>query len=506
MESDGLRRELNLFGAASMIVGIVIGSGIFLGVNRVAAGAGSPWLIVLVWVVAGLLTLMGALCYAELGALYPKAGGEYIFLKEGLGSLPAFLSGWTAFTINLAGSAAALGIIFAEQLNVLKPLGFEHFVLIDANLGGYHLLIDGVKITAASLIGVLSFINYFGVKYGGGVQQIFTALKGVLIVFLAVAALFFAGEAATGGVGFFDQAQYQYQENSGDVTAYNSFSLRAFLGTAMVAAFFAYDGWTNVVRVGSEIKNPHRNIPKAMILGLGSIMVIYILISFGYLKVLGFQGFADGQFGGFGEGTARTVASNAASVLFGDVGAKVVAAMILVSVFGALNGITLSGPRIYYAMSRDKLFPNLFAKTTRHATPGWAILFQAILAIVFLMFFDFNQLTDNVVFISFFFYGLAAVGLLVLRKTHPELERPYKVPLYPFLPIAYAVVAFSFVGYLLWDQFRNFNVQELNRLVGLAVVAAGLPMYFWYRAKLVKERKEQGGRTPAPMIGPRKEE
>lgn len=505
MEEDGLRRELNLFGAVSMIVGIVIGSGIFLGVNRVAAGAGSPWLIVAVWLIAGVLTLMGALCYAELGALFPKAGGEYVFLKEGLGSLPAFLSGWTAFTINLAGSAAALGIIFAEQLNVLKPFGFGEFVLLDANWGGYELVIDGVKITAAALIGVLSIINYFGVKYGGGVQQVFTALKGVLIVFLALAALFFFGDSATAGVGFFEQAEYQYQENSGNVEDYTSFSLSAFLGTAMIAAFFAYDGWTNVVRVGSELKNPHRNIPRAMILGLGSIMVLYIMISFGYLNVLGFQGFADGQYGGFGDGSARTVASNAASVLFGGNGGKVVAAMILVSVFGALNGITLSGPRIYYAMSRDKLFPKLFASTTRHATPGWAILFQALLAIVFLMFFDFNQLTDNVVFISFFFYGLAAVGLLILRRTHPDLERPYKVPLYPVLPIAYAIVAFSFVGYLLWDQFRDFDINEINRLVGLAVVASGLPIYFVYRARLVREREAEGGRTPAPMFGPRKD-
>jgi APA family basic amino acid/polyamine antiporter len=503
--SDGLRRELNLFGAVSMIVGIVIGSGIFLGVNRVAAGAGSPWLIVLVWVVAGILTLMGALCYAELGVLFPKAGGEYVFLKEGLGSLPAFLSGWTAFTINLAGSAAALGIIFAEQLSVLKPFGYEAFVLLDVTFLGYHLLIDGVKITAAALIGVLSVINYFGVKYGGSVQQVFTALKGVLIVFLAVAALFFFGDAATADVGFFDQATYQYEQGDESVTQYTSFSLSTFLGTAMVAAFFAYDGWTNVVRVGSELKNPEKNIPKAMILGLGAIMVMYILISFGYLNVLGFQGFADGQYGGFGEGTARTVASNTAGILFGENGAKIVAGMILISVFGALNGITMSGPRVYYAMSRDKLFPKLFAKTNRHATPGWAILFQALLATVFLMLFDFNQLTDNVVFISFFFYGLAAVGLLVLRKTHPELERPYKVPFYPVLPIAYAVVAFSFVGYLLWDQFNDFDINKINRLVGLFVVALGLPMYFVYRARLVRERAAEGGRKPAPMFGPRKD-
>lgn len=492
---DGLLRELNLFGAVSMIVGIVIGSGIFLGVNRVAAGTGSPFLIVVVWVVAGLLTLMGALCYAELGVIFPRAGGEYIFLKEGIGSLAAFLSGWTAFTINLAGSGAALAVIFSEQLNALKPEGFGELVFLSiGSVSDPWLVIDGVKVTAAALIGVLSIVNYFGVRLGGGVQMLFTVLKGALIIMLAAAALFFVGEAASPSVGFFEQADVQ------GTPAADGFTMAGFFGLAMVAALFAYDGWTNVVRVGSELKDPGRNIPKAMVFGLGAIMLLYILVSFGYLNVLGFEGFADGTQAGFDN--SRTVASNTADVLFGDKGARIVAAMILVSVLGALNGIILSGPRIYYAMSRDRLFPSLFANVSRHHTPGAAILFQALLSIAFLFFFDFNQLTDNVVFISFFFYGLAAVGLLVLRKTHPDLPRPYRVWGYPFIPIAYIVTAFTFVGYLLYQQFSELSVDNLNRLVGLLVVFAGLPVYFWYRGRLVKEAKQKGLPPPPPMFGP----
>lgn len=492
--ADGLRRELGLFAAVSMIVGIVIGSGIFLGVNRVPAGAGSALLMTAVWIVAGLLTLMGALCYAELGVIFPRAGGEYVFLKEGMGSLAAFLSGWTAFTINLAGSAAALAVIFAEQLNALKPDGFGALVFVDAHLGGYHLVIDGVKLTAAALIGVLSVVNHFGVRTGGNVQMTLTVLKGGLIALLAVAALAYFGDAPSPRIGFAEQAQV-----AGTPSA-DGFSLPGILGLSMVAALFAYDGWTNVVRVGSELKEPGRNIPKAMLFGLLAIMGLYVLVSFGYVQVLGFEGFADGTQAGFEN--ARTVASNAASVLFGAAGQAIIAVMILVSVLGALNGIILSGPRIYYAMSRDRIFPSTFTRLSRHDTPSRAIAAQAALGIAFLFFFDFNQLTDNVVFISFFFYGLAAAGLIVLRRTHPELPRPYRVPLYPWLPLAYIAVALTFVGYLLYEQVTTLSFENLNRLAGLVVVFAGLPVFFWYRGRLVREARAAGLPPPPPLWGP----
>jgi basic amino acid/polyamine antiporter, APA family len=490
--SDGLRRELNLFGAVSMIVGIVIGSGIFLGVNRVAAGTGSPSLIILVWVVGGLMTLMGALTYAELGVMFPRAGGEYVFLREGLGSLLAFLSGWTAFTINLAGSAAALAVIFAEQLNRLKPDGFGAltFIQIDpGQVGGFEITIGGVQLTAAMLILLLSIVNYFGLKLGGGVQKSLTIVKASLMVFLAAAALLYLGNPATPDVGFFEQANIEGTRSE------NGFSMAGFFGLAMVAALFAYDGWTNVVRVGSELKEPHRNLPRAMLLGLGAVMVLYILLSVGYLNVLGFEGFATSQ---------KTVATDAAKVLFGTGGQNFVAIVILLSVLGSLNGITISGPRIYYAMSRDRLFPRIFGSTNRHHVPGRAIWAQAALGIGFLLFFDFNQLTDNVVFISFMFYALAAIGLLVLRRTHPEIPRPYKVPGYPVVPILFILISLTFVGYLIYQQAVDFSGSNLNRIVAFGVVLAGIPVYAFYRAKLVKECKAQGLPLPEPMFGPAK--
>ncbi len=506
--SDGLLRELNLFGAVSMIVGIVIGSGIFLSVNRVAQGTGSPAMIVVLWVVAGLMTLMGALCYAELGTIFPRAGGEYVFLKEGLGTLAAFMSGWVAFTINLAGSAAALAIVFSNQLFVIAG-NSEGTVLFDIP-GAFFPPFTTVRLFAICLIAILSIVNYYGVKYGGGVQMVFTAAKGIVIVGLAIAALAYAGDALTPEVGLFETAEYSI-EKDGAIENLTGFDMGLFLGVAMVGALFAYDGWTNVVRVGSELKNPGKNIPKAMLLGLVGVMVLYILISFGYLNVLGYQGLADASVAGLND-NARTVATNTANGLFGEGGENIVAGMILISVFGALNGITLSGPRIYYAMARDRLFPRIFERLTRHHTPGWAILFQALLGGVFLLFFDFEALTDNVVFISFFFYGLAAVGLIVLRRTHPHLHRPYKVPLYPVLPVAYAIVAWTFVTYLIVDQAGAIadtvaaggalTADLFNRVFSFLVVLAGLPIFFVYRRQAVAAAKKEGKLPPPPLFGP----
>lgn len=465
-DAGGLRRELNLFGAVSMIVGIVIGSGIFLGVNRVAAGAGSPWLIALAWVLGGALTLMGALTYAELGVMYPRAGGAYVFIRESLGAMPAFMLGWTAFTVNLAGSAAALAVIFATQLNALKPSLPQGLQYPDWS----------VKVTAACLILFVATINWFGLRLGGNVQKGFTVLKGGLMIFLALVALLYAGQSSSPQAPFLDAAKVAGTPSE------HGFDAAGFFGLAMVAVLFAYDGWTNVATVGSEIKNPSRNLPRAMLLGVVGVVVLYLAINFGYLHVLGFEKFATSD---------KTVASDAAGVIFGHAGGGLVAAIILVSVLGSLNGITISGPRFYYAMARDGLFPQAFGKVNRHHVPGHSIWVQAGLAIIFLSFLNFEALTDNVVFVSLFFYALAAVALLVLRRKRPDLPRPYKVPGYPYVPIIYILASLSFVAYLLWQSgndlvsgVRHGDMSGTTyRIAGLGVVALGIPVYYYFRRR-----------------------
>lgn len=486
----GLRRELNLFGAVSMIVGIVIGSGIFLGVNRVAAGAGSPSLIALAWLLGGALTLMGALTYAELGAMFPRAGGAYVFIRESLGRLPAFLLGWTAFTVNLAGSAAALAVIFAAQLNQFKPDG------TGGPLWPEHPEWS-VKLTAAALILLVATLNWFGLRLGGNVQKGFTVLKGGLMVFLAVAALVWMGASPTPDAGFLSAPPFETytvtDACAGDietcpVVARQGFDPAAFFGLAMVAVFFAYDGWTNVATVGSEIRDPQRNLPRAMLIGVLGVALLYTLLSFGYLNVLGFQGFADGAVSGLGN-DPRLVASNTAFQVFGLAGRDLVTGIILVSVLGSLNGITISGPRFYYAMARDGLFPRIFGDVNRHHVPGHSIWAQALLAIAFLLFLDFNQLTDNIVFVSLFFYALAAVGLIVLRRRRPDLPRPYKVPLYPWVPLFYIVSMALFVGYLLYQAVTD--LANAYRLAGLAIVALGVPVYYYFARRNAKPAKAE---------------
>lgn len=488
---SGLRRELGLFGAGSMVVGIVIGSGIFLGVNRVAAGAGDPWLIVAAWVLGGALTLAGALTYAELGVLFPRAGGEYVFLREGLGSMLAFMSGWVAFTINLAGSSAALSIVFANQLFALVSGGCEPAVLLDAGF----LRITTAQVFAAALILLLSILNYYGLKLGGNVQKALTLGKGALMVLLAGAALLYLGPATVP-----DEAAACAGSAA---TVSDGFSFAGFFGLAMVAVLFAYDGWTNVVRVGGEIRDPGRTLPRALFFGVLAVAALYILLSVGYLNVLGFEGFANSQ---------RTVASDTARVLFGEAGQRFVAALILLSVLGSLNGITISGPRIYYAMAKDRLFPRVFATVNRHHVPGRAIWAQAAIGIAFLLFFDFEALTDNVVFISFLMYAMAAVGLVVLRRKRPDLPRPYKVPGYPVVPILFIVASLTFVAYLFFDQVTALTEplgpdespgDKWNRLAGLGIVLLGIPVYFLYRNRLVREARAQGLPEPERLRGPR---
>jgi APA family basic amino acid/polyamine antiporter len=474
----GLRRDLGLFSAITLVVGIVIGSGIFLGVNRVAAGAGSPWLIVLAWVLGGTVTLMGALTYAELGVLFPRAGGEYVFLREGMGSLPAFLSGWVAFTINLAGSSAALSIAFADQLFSLVSGACQPSTLL--RLGAFHL--STAQVFASCIVLFFSLVNWYGLRLGGAVHRALTVGKGGLMVLLAVAALLYTGTAHA-------PAQNGACAGTSAVVSHG-FTTAGFFGLAMVAVLFAFDGWSNVARVGGEIKDPGRNLPRALLIGVLCVAVLYTSLSLGYLHVLGFTGFAESR---------QTVATDASRVLFGSWGQGVVAATILLSVAGSLNGITISGPRIYYAMAKDRLFPRTFAATNRHHVPGRA------LAIAFLLFFDFNQLTDNVVFISFFMYALAAVGLIVLRRVRPDLPRPYKVPGYPVVPVLFVLASLTFVTYLLWQQLSALGLHNLNRLAGLAVVAAGLPVYAIYRARLVREARDQGLPPPEPAFGPRRQ-
>lgn len=438
-EDDGLRRELNLGQAASVVVGVVIGSGIFVAAHRVAQGVGSVAMLFGVWIGAGLLTLLGALTYAEFGAMFPKTGGDYVFARESLGAFWGFFNGWLAFTINYPASLGALALAWALQLEQLKPA--HHVIAFFPEFG--------VRFTALAILAFFTIVNYFGVRQGGWAQFGVTAAKVVLILGLVVLGLA-SSQADLGRVA----------EAGSPATI--GFSL------ALVGALFAYDGWTGVTRVAGEVKDPRKNVPRALTFGILGVALVYVLLTLVYVVVLGLPGMR-----------SEAVASRAAQAVFGQPGKVFVTIMILVSILGPINGLTLAGPRTYYAMARDRLFFRAFAKVhPRHRVPHISIIAQAILSGVLVLFFTRDQLFGYVVLASWTSYALTGIGLIRLRRSEPDRARPYRVPGYPLVPILFVLLSLAFILYLFVDPLLHHDWPDLAFFAGnLLVMAAAVPAY-----------------------------
>lgn len=440
-----LVRGLDATAAASIIIGIVIGSGIFRTPNVVADVVGASGLIFVVYLVAGILVLFGALCYAELGAMMPKSGGAYIYIREAYGELPAFLLGWASFAVTQVGSVAAVAVFFGELGGVLFGYSSQ-FV---------------VSLVAASAILLLSFTNILGVRLAGSIQVSFTAFKIAALVAVILVGIYLGrGEPLTLTPVF-----------------PNTFSLGTvqLIGLAMVPALFAYDGWTNANNVAEEIQNPQKNLPRALAGGVIFVVAIYLLANFAYLWALGLPGLA---------GAGGETAANVFTTAFGDCieiaggcipPAALITLIIFVSLFGSLNGQTIAYPRMFYAMAKDGVFFRSAALThPRFKTPHVAILAQAAWAIVLVFSGTFEQLANYVIFASFLFYALAAAAVIVLRMRHPEWKRPYKVWGYPVTPVLFIVTTLLFTINLIVNQPTESGL-------GLLLVAAGIPIFYVWR-------------------------
>lgn len=451
-------RALGPVEGACIVIGTVIGSGIFLVPASVARDAGS-WgfgTILLIWIVCGLLSLAGALSYAELSAMFPRAGGQYVYLREAYGPLWAFLFGWMEFWVARAGSVAALAVAFAHYAGV-----FTH------QDGDW-----GVRWTAFIMIFTLTVVNYLGVRWGGTVQVLFTATKVA-----ALGALIVCAFALPGG----DAKNWQpwFASGNGGLAG-----LPVVIGTVMIAVLWAYDGWANGAAVSEEMKQPQRDVPRALFFGTSIIMVLYLLANFAYHFTLPLSEI---------NGNER-VAGAVAERLFGPVGGGLVSAAVMISTFGATNGLMLTGPRIFYAMSRDGVFfPEMGELHTRFRTPHWAILFQGLWAglLVLVPFNDllnalfhwhldtplYDQLFTFVIFPSWAFYGMTVAGVFVLRRNRPELVRPYRAWGYPVVPVFFILTALAFVAHTLFHQ-------PLESLAGIGIIALGLPAYAgWNRGR-----------------------
>jgi APA family basic amino acid/polyamine antiporter len=426
---EGLPRRLTLADSVAIVIGIVIGGGIFLVPNLVAQNLRSTTGILAVWGFAGVVSFFGALACAELGAAFPATGGQYIFLREAYGPMAGFLCGWSSFTVARSAQVAWMAVVFALYLGYFLPMGT-------------------LAAKAVSVGAILAFcwINYRGVHAGANVQKSFTAAKvaGVMII---VGSAFFLG-----------------RPHAAVAASASSFSVSSF-GVALIACMLAYDGWVQLSFVAGEIRDPQRNVLRALALGSAGCIAIYLLANMAYLRVLSIPEIA----------ASEHVGATAAERVLGAGGGKLVSAIILVSILGTLNGCFLTTPRVYFAQAADGLFFRRFAEVhPRFQTPSFAIVTQAAWAIVLVITGSYENLVDYALFSMWLFYGLMVAGVMVLRRTRADLPRPYRMWGYPATPLLFLAIA-------AWFLENMLITRPGPSLASLALTATGVPVYFIWR-------------------------
>ncbi len=459
-----------------LVAGSMIGSGIFIVSADIARTVQSPFWLLMAWVVSGVVTVFGALTYGELAAMYPRAGGQYVFLRESMGSLMGFLYGWTLFVVIQTGTIAAVAVAFGKYLGVLWPAispdRYSWFPQMDFATAGdpVQLGLSPQRLIALISIWVLTWINLRGVKEGKIVQTTLTVVKTG-----ALAALILLGIT----IGRHAEAiTANFSNGNFNPVAFTPAFVVAF-GSALVGSLFSSDAWNNVTFAAAEVHSPQRNLPRALIYGTGLVCVLYLLANVAYLSALPLHGVKDGATvmqRGIQYATQDRVASALAETIFGAVGASIMAAAILISTFGCNNGLILSGARVYYAMARDKLFFRKAGTLNRNSVPSAALIAQSIWTSFLCLTGTYGQLLNYVIFAALIFYALTTVGLFRLRKLRPDAERPYRVVGYPVLPALYIILASAIaVILLIADQTRA------QSLWGLVIVLLGVPVFFIWR-------------------------
>ena len=455
-EAEGrfeLKRDLGVWSAAAIVVGTVIGSAIFIVPRDMIRNVGSPVMVFAVWIFGGMLSLFGALSYAELAAALPEAGGEYVYLREAYGPLWGFIYGWTQMWVAKSGSIATLATGFFIYLANFRPELEGVWVVVPLPLGeaGHPLEIRYGQVLAMGVIAVLGLINYFGVKVGGNVQVAVTLVKVGLIVAIIIIGL---------GTGHGNVSNYSTSIPApGGITGFFA---------ALVAALWAYDGWNNVSMVASEVQKPQRNLPLALIIGTLSVIALYLLTNLAYFYILP---------AGAVSSTDR-VAGEAMRRILGGAGANAVSIAAMISIFAALNGSILSGSRVPFAMARDRLFFRRIGHVHPvHRTPSVSILALSAWAALLVLSGRYDQLYTYVIFASVILYGMATAAVIVLRRKRPDLPRPYRTLGYPVIPIVFVLGISCLVISTLWKSPRE-------SLMGLGLVALGLPFYFYWKRRL----------------------
>ena len=465
METNSFKRSLSLLDGILLVVGSMIGSGIFIVSTDIVQHLGSAAWLLVVWLLSGFITLAAALSYGELSGMYPKAGGQYVYLREAYGSLFGFLYGWSFFAVIQTGTIAAVGVAFAKFAAYLWPsLGEQHILL---QIGVFS--IKASQLVAIGLILLLTFINAQGVNGSKWIQSIFTFTKIAAIVLLVVCGLW-AGHSVWQMNWHNAWTAFSIADTTTQISheLLQGKALVFALGAAMVGALFSSDAWNNVTFIAAEIKKPERNIGLSLLIGTVLVTILYLSMNIMYLNVLSIQEIAHAP--------DQRLALAAAMKIFGSAGTTIIAVMIMISTFGCNNGLILSGARVYYTMAQDGMFLKAAQQLNKKGVPAKALWMQAIWASLLCLSGKYGDLLDFIIFTVLLFYILTIAGIFILRKKQPQLERPYKALGYPFIPFIYLLLASSICIILLITKTTFAGG-------GLLIVLIGLPIYYIIQKK-----------------------
>jgi basic amino acid/polyamine antiporter, APA family len=469
--------SLGLFDATMIVAGSMIGSGIFIVSADITRNVGSAGWLIAVWVITGFMTLTAAMSYGELSAMFPKAGGQYVYLKEAFNPLAGFLYGWSFFAVIQTATIAAVGVAFGKFASYLEPSLSEKNILWGIEKGvdaagkmQYHFSISAAQLLAIGIIILLTYINTRGIQGGKLIQRVFTSAKllalfGLIIFgFILAKQSFWAENWQTG----MNAVQLEKDAGGSFISGGNWLSIggAALVGAiaaSMSGSIFSSDAWNNVTFIAGEIKNPKKNIGLSLFLGTLIVTVIYVSANLMYLNVLPLQGIASAE--------NDRVAVTAANAVFGNAGTYVIAVLIMVSTFGCNNGLILAGARVYNTMAKDGLFFKRAASLNKNAVPEFALWAQCIMASLLCLSGTYGKLLDMISFVVVLFYALTILGIFKLRKDRPDAERPYKAFGYPVLPIIYIILAIVFCVFLI-------KMSPVYAGIGLGIVLAGIPVYY----------------------------
>ncbi|AYD46868.1 APC family permease [Arachidicoccus soli] len=457
-ENKSFKPSLGLTDATMIVAGSMIGSGIFIVASDMMRNVGSAGWLILVWIITGFMTIAAAVSYGELSAMFPKAGGQYVYLKEAYNPLIGFLYGWSFFAVIQTGTIAAVGVAFSKFTAYLFPQVSEDIVLF--SVGSLH--ISPAQVLSIVIIVFLTFLNTKGIKNGKLVQTFFTTVKLLSLFGLIIFGLMAIKENVW-------QANWQNAWNighlnaDGTVTKYAGLAVLGAIAAAMVGSVFSSVAWENVTFIAGEIKNPKRNVGLSLFLGTLIVTIIYLAVNYVYLAVLPLHDIA--------YAAKDRVAVAASQQAFGRIGTIIIALMIMISTFGCNNGLILSGARVYHTMAKDRLFFKKAGTLNKNSVPEYGLWIQCIFASLLCLSGKYGDLLDMVSFVVVLFYMLTIIGVFILRKKRPNAERPYKTPLYPVLPAIYVLLAAAFCLLLIFYK-QNYVIG------GLVIVALGFPLYY----------------------------